>query len=184
MVPNVHKSPTTKRETTARRLHPACKRLGCAVIHDGAAPPWSTETPEAKPPPQGLNACILPDARRALTSTRRGRKGHGTRRGLNAGPVNTLCKTTARVCGMRFVGHTWRKPKQRAEPPRRRAHHAQAEPPRRRAHYAQEWLERGRQRDSFQPSCWLSRCWGKETPTTSVQYRRPLIPKPCAARCL
>ena len=121
--------PQQKGETTASRRHPACKRLGSAVIQDWAAPPWSNETPEAKPPPQGLNACILPDARRALTSTRR-RKGHGTRRGLNARPVNTLRKTTARVCGMRFVGHTWRKLKQRAEPPRRRAHHAQ------------EWLKR------------------------------------------
>ena len=93
-------------------------------------PPWSNETLEAKPPPQGLNACILPDARRALTSTRREGKGHGTRRGLNAGPVNTLRKTTVSVCGMRFVGHTWRKPKQRAEPPRHRAHHAE------------EWLRR------------------------------------------
>ena len=100
------------------------------VIHDWAAPPWSNETPEAKHPPQGLNACILPDARRALTSTRRRRTGHGTRSGLNAGPVNTLCKTIAKVCGMRFVGHTWRKPKQRAEPPRHRAHHAE------------EWLRR------------------------------------------
>ena len=100
-------------------------------------PHGSNETFEAKPPPQGLKPCILPDATRALTWTRRGRKGHGTRRGVNAGPVNTLRKTTARVCGMRFVGHTWRKPKQRAEPPRRRAHHAQ------------EWLERGAPKRQF-----------------------------------
>ena len=122
--------PQQRSETTASRRHPACKRLGSAVIHDWAAPPWSNETPEAKHPPQGLNACILPDARRALTSTGRRRKGHGTRKGLNAAPVNTLRKTTARVCGTPFVGHTWRKPKQRAEPPRLRAYHAQ------------KWLER------------------------------------------
>ena len=48
--------PQQKSETTASRRHPACKQLGSAVIHDWAALPWSNETPEAKPPSQGLNA--------------------------------------------------------------------------------------------------------------------------------